>query len=116
MLQAVVLTYWEIKRLSRSRRALAVLLMIPALGIGICLLPWVNYNDSIRCFFPAAAGAFAWLVLCVRCISDRASGFAGGLESTPAAGGIVFISRFMVWLTVAAVQIALFYAAIRFVG
>ena len=116
MHRAVVLAYWEIRRVLRSRRAAAAVLIVPAVGAAACLLPWHSMASALKVCFPAVAVLFAWLIIYIRASSDRVSGFAAGIDSSPAAGGIAFAARFLTWLVLALVQIGIFHSVVRIVG
>ena len=116
MLRSIVLAHWEVRRIVRSRRALAAVALVPLAGAAVCALPWGPKDPALRCFFLAIAALFAWLLLYVRACSDRASGFAAGLESVPGAGTMAFTARFVTWLVLAAAQISIFYATMRAAG
>lgn len=112
MTRSLVLTYWELRRICRSRPSLAAVLVIPAAATALhASLPKGTAEAAIRCFFPVMAGALAWGLLYARSFSDRASGFAAGLESTPAAGAVTFGALFLTGLFIAGFQSGVFYVA-----
>ena len=110
MIRTIALAYWDIKRICRSGRAVTAVLAVPLLSAVFCFF---DRGSMLRIFFPGVAIFTAWLLLYVRSTSDRASGFATGIDSTPAAGTIIFISRFLTWLLVFVLQTILFFATIR---
>ena len=112
-MMSIALAYWEMRRISRSRGAIIAILAAPVLAFAFCLF----YHDSaLRRLFPILAAFIALILLYARYSSDKASGFASGIDSTPAVGAVVVISRVLVWLMIAAVQIITFYAIVRLVA
>ncbi|MEN6371051.1 MAG: hypothetical protein ABFD64_03475 [Armatimonadota bacterium] len=116
MSRTVVLAYWEFVRLLRSRKTVFAALAVPVAGVAVCVSHLGRGNLALRCFFPAAAVLFTWLLLYVRSLTDRSSGFSAGIDSTPAAGAVSFIARLLIALVIILVQIAVFYAAIRIIN
>ena len=109
MIRSLVLAGWEIKRTLRSR-AFILVILVPAVGIiAHLILHGGNKDTFLSCIYPAVALFINWMMLYARSFSDRASGFAAGLESTPAAGLTMLAARFMAGIIIAAFQAAVFY-------
>ncbi len=113
MRNTLVLILWELKRITRSRKASLALLIAPLVSLAV-ILPTSNRGYPIAAFFPAVAAGSAWLFLLVRAYNDRLTGFAMGVHSTPAAGAAVFVSRLTLWLALSALQCVLFHIGLRF--
>lgn len=112
MVRSFLLTYWELRRLSRSKRAILALFTVPLLATAICIVFHDPKYVGYRCLFPAAAVISSWLILYVRMASDRAWGFAAGVDSSPAEGAIAFVSRILAGLALVLVQSVVFFAVV----
>jgi len=117
MLRSFVLTYWEVRRVRRSRAACAAVLILPVAAVAAhMLLGNAPGGALLGSFFPALAVVLGSALVWMRSVLDRASGFAAGLESTPAAGAIVLRARVLLVLLLVLVQTAIFYGLARVVG
>lgn len=116
MVRSIVIAYWELIRILRSKKTIFATLAVPVAGVAVCASPLGARNIALRCFFPAAAVAFTWLLLYLRSIADRTSGFAAGINSTPVAGAVSFIARLLIGLVIILVQAIVFYTVIRIVA
>lgn len=116
MSRTIVFAYWEFVRILRSKKTVLAALAVPVAGVAVCVSHLGRENLALKCSFPAAAVVFTWLLLYVRSLSDRSSGFAAGIDSTPVAGTVSFIARLLIALVIILVQIIFFYATIRIVG
>lgn len=117
MIRILILVGLDFKRISRSRPSIVAALIVPTAGVAAHILAGENrIGAAISCFFPAAALLLAVVLLYVRGLVDRASGFAGGLESTPAAGLIRYGSKLATCIILALLQTAVFYAVNRIVA
>lgn len=116
MQRSIVIAYWELIRILRSKKIIFLTIAAPALCVAICSSPWGERSLALRCVFPAAAVVFTWVLLYMRSLADRASGFAAGIDSTPVAGVVSFASRLLVGLVIIAVQAAVFYVGLRVFG
>jgi hypothetical protein len=112
MVRTIILTFWELKRLLRSKRAVAAEFTLPLLGILACVIFHSPKYTTYRCLFPAAAVLSSWLILYVRSSSDRASGFAAGVDSSPAEGMIAFSARILTGITLVLTQSIVFFAIV----
>ncbi|MBI2843434.1 MAG: hypothetical protein HYX78_08545 [Armatimonadetes bacterium] len=117
MFRTFILAHWEMRRIWRSRASLAALILFPVAAAAAYVFVPDNLLDreAFRPFFAPAAVVLAWTLLYARSFSDRASGFAAGLESVPAAGAIVLGGRFVTGIVIAAIQSAAFYATMSLV-
>ncbi len=112
MQRSLVLAYWEIRRVMRSRKAMTALLAVPVACGAACVFPSVN-KSVLHAFFPVAAILYSWIFLYVRACSDCTGGYGCGVESTPAAGTIAFMSRAITWAALSLVQMAVFIVIIQ---
>lgn len=110
MMRSMTLAYSEMKRIRRSGKAITAVLAVPVLAAAACVF---TQGFMLRNFFPVLAAFSTWILLYVRYSSDMASGFASGIDSTPARGVVVFVSRFLTWLLIAIIQMLIFFAVIR---
>jgi len=116
MHRSIVIAYWELIRILRSKKTIFLAIAAPVLGVAVCSSTWGERSLALRCAFPAAAVVFTWALLYIRSLTDRASGFAKGIDSTPVAGAIYFTSRLLIGLVIIAIQAAVFYAGMRIFG
>ena len=116
MVRSFVLAHWEMRRICRSRPSLAAVIAVPLAAVAACIAFVAGPVEPVlKAFFPVIATVLGWSLLYVRSFSDRASGFAAGLESTPA-GAAIHGGRFFTGIAIAAVQCAIFYLAAPLVG
>jgi len=114
MVRSFILAYWEIQRVRRSGPALLVVLIAPVGFATACiLLGSEQAGGFLSRFFPLVAVFAAWGLFSARSAFDRVSGFAGGIRSTPAAGGVAFAARLLAGLFFALVQSGIFYGVVR---
>lgn len=105
MFRAILLTYWEIRRLLRTRAAIATVLGVPIVGI---LLNLLLRHHKMGHYFPLIALISAATMVYTRFVIDRCSGFAAGLNSTPSAGPITIGARILTCILAAATQMMIF--------
>lgn len=109
MFTVLMLTFWEIRRILRTRTSVA-LLVVSALLCAAASRIFHN-GKPVRYDLLAVSILAGWLMLYVRRLSDRANGFADGIESTPAAGFSHTTSRVIIAALVTVFQIGLFLGA-----
>ena len=111
MIRGLALSIWEIKRIIRSRVVIALLAGVPII-LGVASS---RSNGGMRayCEMLALCVIFGWLLLYMRSLSDRSTGFADGIESTPAAGTSVYVSKIVLGFVVTVIETSLFCAAAR---
>ncbi|HOK54256.1 MAG TPA: hypothetical protein PLU88_01005 [Armatimonadota bacterium] len=108
MARAVIIAYWELIRIRRCKHSMSFLMLVPFLCAGICiLLPQIHSSPTIK-LFPALIVFLTFGLIHVKSIYDRSSGFAAGLDSTPAAGVSVVSAKFLCGLLLSVIQIAVF--------
>jgi hypothetical protein len=115
MSRSIVLAYWEIRRILRVKIAVLALLLVPIVFVLGNVLLADGKTTFLKTSFPGIAIICVWIFLYVRAWFDRASGFALGVNSTPAAGGIIFASRILTGIGIILVQMIIFLIAIRFI-
>jgi hypothetical protein len=113
MIRCLICFQWELRRLLRSRAALTLLLAIP-----IATSAYASRKGS-----PTLTGelliisiASGWILLYLRTLADKATGFADGLESTPAGGTAVYASKMLVGVVITVVQVAIYAAVAHMLG
>lgn len=113
MMRSITLAIWEMKRMRRSGKAITAVLAVPVLAAAACVF---TQGFMLRNFFPVLAAFATWLLLYVRYSSDMASGFASGIDSTPARGVVVLVSRFLTWIALSLIQMIIFCVLTRIAG
>jgi hypothetical protein len=116
MRESLVLTYWEITRIRRSWISLAAAVAVPVIAVIASLLLPGAAKTARRGFFPILAVGFSFLIIHARTHSDHISGYADGLDTTPAVGGVVLGARVMTGAFLAGVESGLFYLLITIIG
>jgi uncharacterized membrane protein len=111
MLKSLTIAKWEMRRIWRSKPSLVLIVAVPAvLSLVTGLAPGFRTQGPLLLGLTVALG---WFILYMRAITDRATGFADGLEASPAAGASMQISRLVVGLVVTFVQVLIFCGLAR---
>ena len=104
----LILTYYNVLRLSRRRELMAVLLVLPLAGALVhCAWPRV-----CAWMFPVLCAALVAGVAWLRHASDRASGLAAAITCSPVTASRVLRSHFLTATALFAVQMAIYGAVL----
>jgi len=109
-MQAMLLTLWELKRVIRSRRMLAILLGLPLAAALVCSVlvgSDIKRAITLSCLFMCAVLTAA--ATYNRFIIDRISGLHDGLRCTPITNKALAGVRIVVGVMLFLVQTGIFF-------
>lgn len=116
-MNALTLTYYDIKRLLRHRPLVLALLALPVAASGARAIFWHSHITLVASWAtPFVCAAAAVAVVCWRQSMEATAGLLAGLRSTPLGERGVGTARIMTAALVFAFQIAVFaiILALRF--